>query len=186
MARIALLYYSKYAHIEEITKSIAEGIKTVGVEPIVMHTSAISLEQLDQADGIIFGSPTYFGSVAAELKAFFDTTSAIWNQQKWRNKIAAGFTHSSSLSGDKLNTLMQIMIFAMQHGMIWVGLDLLPNQSQDEYKLNRLGSWLGLMSQSDMTKNLPLTPDDLATAKYFGKRVANITKMFLAAKSEQA
>ncbi len=176
MTKIAILYYSRYAHIEEVTKAIANGIKLETIEPILMHCSEASSDVLNEVDGIIFGTPTYFGSISSELKAFFDTTSSIWIQQKWRNKIAAGFTHSSGLSGDKLNTLQQLMIFAMQHGMIWVGLDLLPNQEKENFKLNRLGSWTGLMTQSEMTNGIPLIEDDLETAKYFGQRVAKITK----------
>ncbi len=179
MIKIAILYYSRYTHIEALTKAMAEGIRAEGAEPILMHTSAASAEALNDVDGIIFGTPTHFGSVAAELKAFFDTTTPVWLQQKWRNKIAAGFTHSSSLSGDKLNTLQQIMIFAMQHGMIWVGLDLLPNKPKDDLKLNRLGSWMGLMAQSDMSNNGPVSLDDLETARYFGGRIAKVTERFV-------
>ena len=55
------------------------------------------------------------------LKEFMEKSSRKWYEQKWKNKITAGFTNSHSLSGDKLNYLMQLVVFAAQHGMIWVG-----------------------------------------------------------------
>lgn len=71
-----------------------------------------------------FGSPTYNGSISAKLKQFFeDANKPAWAELKWRNKIAAGFTNSGAHSGDKLNMLMSMALFAAQHAMVWVGLD---------------------------------------------------------------
>jgi NAD(P)H dehydrogenase (quinone) len=70
---------------------------------------------------LIFGSPTYMGGVASQLKAFIDAASGIWFAQGWKNKIAGGFTHSGSPSGDKQGTLLYLAINAAQHSMIWVG-----------------------------------------------------------------
>ncbi|WP_292831862.1 flavodoxin family protein [Nostoc sp. JL33] len=85
------------------------------------------LEKLNQADAIVFGSPTYMGGVAAQFKAFIDAASEVWFRQGWKDKIAAGFTHSSSPSGDKQGTLLYLAMNAAQHGMIWVNVgDLLP------------------------------------------------------------
>jgi multimeric flavodoxin WrbA len=86
----------------------------------------------------------------------------------WKDKIAAGFTNSGSPSGDKLNTLFQLSVLAAQHGMIWVG-----QTEVNDGKINRIGSFLGLMAQSD---NAPADqtppPQDLETARRFGARVA--------------
>jgi NAD(P)H dehydrogenase (quinone) len=79
------------------------------------------LTELDAADAIIFGSPTYMGGVSAQLKALFDATSPRYLQRKWVDKLAAAFTVSGSPSGDKLSMLQNCATFAMQPGMIWGG-----------------------------------------------------------------
>ncbi len=81
---------------------------------------------MNAADAIVFGTPTYMGGYAGQFKAFIDACGGIWYQQGWKDKIAAGFTHSQGLSGDKLNTLSGLMINGMQHGMIWVGTGVTP------------------------------------------------------------
>ncbi len=190
--KVAIIYYSRYHHIETIANEIQQGVEKSGLEChlVPVETAKDNLDTINSADAIIFGSPTYFGNMASELKAFFDTTTQIWLQQKWKNKIAAAFTHSSTLSGDKLNTLKQISVFALQHGMIWAGLDLIGNsllapeiskklELDPSLKLNRLGSWSGLMTQLDSTPaEASLLAEDLATARYFGFRIANIVKAF--------
>ena len=110
-----------------------------------------------------------------------DSTVDIWDNKGWNNKIAAGFTHSSALSGDKLGALMSIFIFAQQHGMMWIGVDLKSNETLKNFdvKLNRLGSWMGLMTESpSKDKELEINVSDIKTAEYFGARIAKITKKF--------
>ncbi|MDD9850075.1 flavodoxin, partial [Escherichia coli] len=82
----------------------------------------IDWDVLDASQGIIFGSPTYMGSVTADFKKFMDSTSKRWKNRLWQGKLAAGFANSGGLSGDKLAVLQQLNIFAMQHGMLWSGL----------------------------------------------------------------
>lgn len=117
------------------------------------------------------------GTVSAPFKAFMDATSRIWLSQDWKDKLAAGFTNSSSHSGDKLSTLQQLAIFAAQHGMIWISLGLMPGNNHSKgtsNDLNRLGSWLGAMAQSnaDQTPDIAPTNGDLLTAEFLGQRVA--------------
>ena len=114
------------------------------------------------------------GSASAQFKAFMDSTSAVWALQGWRDKLAAGFTHSAAPSGDKLGTLTQLAVFAAQHGMVWVGLGLPPTyaaaESADDDR-NRLGSHLGAMAQSRPGGGV-LPPGDVRTAEHLGLRVA--------------
>jgi multimeric flavodoxin WrbA len=152
----------------------------------------ISVDQVDQhwttleaADAIIFGSPTYMGSASAPFKTFMDASSKFWFTQSWKNKIAAGFTNSGSQSGDKLNTLVQLAIFAAQHSMIWVGLDLMPGNNNSKGSLddlNRLGGFMGALAQSNTDQGPEAGPiaSDLKTAEHLGVRVAQITNQFLA------
>lgn len=136
------------------------------------------LQELDTAHAIVFGSPTYMGGVAAQFKAFADAASSRWFQQQWKNKIAGGFTHSAGLSGDKQGTLLYLAINAAQHGMIWVGNSELTNPATG---VNRLGSYLGVMGQSDLDfsgQTPQIAEGDRLTAVLYGKRIAEIVQKF--------
>ena len=97
--------------------------------------------ELDAADAIIFGSPTYMGGVSAEFAKFKDWTSKRWMEGMWRNKLAAGFTASASWNGDKHNTLYQLLTLALQHGMVWVGLGLPPGFNHSKGSADDLNRW---------------------------------------------
>jgi NAD(P)H dehydrogenase (quinone) len=117
------------------------------------------------------GCPTYLGSVSAEFKRFMESSSSIWLEQGWKDKLAAGFTNAGGLSGDKVNALIDIAMFAAQHSMLWVSQGLFYNSEG----INRMGSWIGMMAQSE---NAPPEetppPEDRATAELFGERVARV------------
>ncbi len=112
-----------------------------------------------------------------------DASSKLFFTESWKDKIAAGFTNSQSMSGDKLNTLMQLAIFSAQHRMIWVGQAESNTSSEGDQgnpkAINRVGSHLGAMAQSD-NASPEITPSsgDLETAELLGKRVAEITRRF--------
>jgi NAD(P)H dehydrogenase (quinone) len=188
MAKVAVVYHSGYGHTAEQAKAVLRGAESVsGINAILVAVEKIEEHwgTLESADAIIFGSPTYMGSASAQFKTFMDASSKIWFSQGWKNKIAAGFTNSASQSGDKLNTLIQLAIFAAQHGMIWVGLDLLPgnNNSKGSVEdLNRLGGFMGALAQSNADQGPEAGPisSDLKTAEHLGARVAQITNQFLA------
>ncbi|MCS7079397.1 MAG: flavodoxin family protein [Chloracidobacterium sp.] len=174
MTTVAIVYHSGYGHTAAQAEAVLRGVQSVPevtahlirVEDIENHWTT-----LDAADAIVFGSPTYMGSVSGPFKSFMDASSRRWLQQAWRDKIAAGFTNSGSLSGDKLNTLVQLAIFAAQHGMIWVGQAELPSGRADD-AINRIGSMLGAAAQSDHGSSQP-SAGDLATAEKFGARIAH-------------
>jgi multimeric flavodoxin WrbA len=103
---------------------------------------------------------------------------------KWKDKIAAGFTNSGSRSGDKLATLIQLVLFAAQHGMHWVNLGLPPanhSSTGSERELNRHSFWLGAGAQSNVDQGPDIAPPeaDLATARHLGQRVAEVTLQFV-------
>jgi NAD(P)H dehydrogenase (quinone) len=119
-------------------------------------------ERFDAADVIVFGCPTYMGSASAAMKAFMEESlRPQWTERRWRDKLAAGFTNSAGMSGDKLVTLQQLAGFAAQHGMVWVSLGQLPGW-QDSHgspqDLNRLASFLGLMTQSNSDRGPDQAP----------------------------
>lgn len=191
MPSIAIVYFSGSGHTHLTAEAIAEGVRKTGnhVELLRIKGEQIIngrwqddeiMEKLDRADAIVFGSPTYMGGVAAQFKAFLDASSSAWFSRKWKDKIAAGFTHSGSLSGDKQGTLIYLSIYAAQQGMVWVGAGDLPSQYLGKTDgVNRLGSFLGIMGQTIMSMTggeAILDSGDRLTAEYFGQRIAEATK----------
>jgi NAD(P)H dehydrogenase (quinone) len=182
MVIIAIAYHSGYGHTARQARAVAEGIGSVAEARADVHDVTSLTEQLwsalGGADGIIFGSPTYMGSPSAVFQAFAEASSKVWQQSGWRDKLAAGFTNSAGVNGDKLNTLTSMALLAAQHGMHWVTLGLPPgwlytsNGSHDD--LNRLGGFLGAMahSSSDLGPDVAPPDADLRTARHLGRRVA--------------
>ncbi len=184
---ISIVYDSGYGHTAKQAEAVADGVRKApgaDVGLIAVADGPIPWEKLEASDAIIFGSPTYTGLVSARFKQFMeDSVKAAWRDLKWRDKIAAGFTNSGAQHGDKLNSLVSMALFAAQHGMIWVGLDLFPGNASSTSSvndLNRHGAWLGAMAQSNNDQGPDLTPgeSDLKTAAYLGQRVAEITSRF--------
>ena len=183
MSKVAIVYHSGFGHTAEQARAVKRGVELVeGTTARLLTVEEIDeqWEELASADAIIFGSPTYMGSVSGPFKTFMDKSSKAWFEQRWKNKIAAGFTISGSPSGDKLNVLTQLAVFAAQHGMIWVGLDVMPrSKSIDGEDLNRLGSFLGAMAQASDESPESATPKgDLLTAEHLGRRVAQAVKQW--------
>jgi NAD(P)H dehydrogenase (quinone) len=181
MSSIAVVYHSGYGHTERQAHAVIAGIdKVTGVTAhlIKVPTSEQHWEILNNAAAIIFGAPTYMGSISAEFKKFMEDSSKLWYTQAWKDKLAAGFTNSASLNGDKFNSMVQLIAFAAQHSMLWVSLGLLPANSSTSKRndLNRMGGFLGALAQSDSDSGPDLAPPagDLATANHLGQRVAEL------------
>jgi NAD(P)H dehydrogenase (quinone) len=178
---VAVVYDSGYGHTKKQAEAVASGaaqVEGVTVALIALAEGEPDWTAIEAADAVIFGSPTYNGTISARFKAFMEaSTRHAWVPQTWRNKIAAGFTNSGSWHGDKLNSLVTLALFAAQHGMIWTGLDLFPGPS-DEAK-NRIGGWLGAMAYSkDEPPEFSPIKSDLDTAAYLGERVARVALQF--------
>jgi NAD(P)H dehydrogenase (quinone) len=179
---VAIVYHSGFGHTRVQAEAVRDGAAavdgtTANLIPVDDVDAAWGV--LDDADAIIFGSPTYMAGASAPFKAFLDATAPRWAEQRWRDKLAAGFTNSAGMNGDKLATLQQFALFAMQHGMVWVGLGLLPgNHTSDGSPddLNRLAGFLGAMAQSNADEGPDLVPPlaDRRTAEHLGRRVAEL------------
>jgi len=187
MKSIAVVYHSGYGHTTNQAQAIIDGID--GVEDVESTLIAIDAdgdlnetdwEKLDAADAIIFGSPTYMGMVSWQFKKFADASSKRWFNQVWKDKVAAGFTNSASMNGDKHSTLHYFMTLAMQHSMLWVGTGLMPSNTKEASRndINYLGSFGGLMAQSPSDAGTDEAPPsgDIATAQAFGQRIATVTR----------
>ena len=179
-----MVYHSSYGHTKAQADAVADGARSVHDTEVlqipVQHIDA-HWEQLHAADALIFGTPTYMGTVSAEFKAFMDKTSQFWANQPWKDKLAAAFTNSGSQHRDKLNTLISLTVFAAQHGMNWINLGLLPGHNSSKGSaedLNRLGGFLGAMAQSNVDEGPEVAPpkSDRETAFQLGRRVAEAAR----------
>ncbi len=190
MPTVAIVYHSGYGHTKAIAESVTKGAASVAgvtVTLIEAETAVGNLEQLDTADAIVFGTPTYMGGPSAPFKAFADASSAKWMSGAWADKLAAGFTVSGSLSGDKHMTLAWLVTLAMQHKMLWIGQgeagpmhDGLHGGKPDD--INRIGSYTGMMAQADnVAPDVSPPSGDHKTAVLFGKRVAEAAKRWASA-----
>lgn len=179
-ANVVVLYHSGFGHTAVLAQAVQRGAAAVpGVGVVLVRTEDIEQHwaELDAADAIVFGAPTLMGSVSAGMKQFMEKVVERYFHQKWDGKLAAGFTNSASLSGDKLNTLVDFVMFSAQMGMHWLSLGLLSGIDATHSKAdsaNRLGSWLGAMAQSNVDQGPDLAPpdSDRRTAEHLGRRVA--------------
>jgi multimeric flavodoxin WrbA len=184
VSSICVVYHSGYGHTKAQADAVTDGARSVPeteVHQIPVEQIDLCWDQLHAADALIFGTPTYMGTVSAEFKTFMDKTSLFWANQPWRDKLAAAFTNSGSQHGDKLNTLMSLMVFAAQHGMNWISLGLLPGHNSSKGSaedLNRFGGFLGAMAQSNVDEGPDVAPpkSDRETAFQLGRRVAEAAR----------
>jgi NAD(P)H dehydrogenase (quinone) len=179
MHKLAIIHHSAHGHTAHIAQHIQEGAQGVpNVEAHLLRAEDLmpNVDTLTSYDGLILGSPTYLGGVSGTFKTFMDATGHLWRTQALRGKLAAGFTVSSLPSGDKQSTLMSMFVFAMQHGMLWVGNPFLPEQHQgvpEDEAVNRLGSWSGLMAQAGHGAPAgSFVAGDIKTARLFGQHFA--------------
>jgi multimeric flavodoxin WrbA len=183
MSSVAIVYHSGFGHTKVLAEAVAKGAGSVAdtqVSLIPVTEAEARQADLDAADAIIFGSPTYMGGVSADFAKFKDWTAKRWMEGAWRNKLSAGFTASASWNGDKHNTLYQLLTLALQHGMIWVGLGLPPgfNHSKGSIEdLNRLGASVGAMAQANADQGSEgIAASDFRTMEALGKRVAEAAR----------
>lgn len=178
--KIVIIYHSGYGHTKIVAEHIQKGASRELEQVVLLSTleAQENFELLHEADTLVFGSPTYMGTISADFKRFMEATGKFWYAQKWKDKFAAGFTNSSTLNGDKLNTLQQLSLFASQHSMLWISTGILPKFENDKQleAPNGLASYLGLMTLSDNSTKEVNPPKDLETAELFGERIAQITK----------
>ena len=182
MSKIVVVYHSGYGHTVKQAEAVAKG---AGAELIAIDAEGNITEaqwaSLNAADAIIFGSPTYMGTVTWQFKKFADASSKAWFTQQWKDEIFAGFTNSASMNGDKHSTLHYFITLAMQHSGIWVGTGLMPSNTKAAQRndINYVASFAGAMMQTPSDASVDeVVPGDIETARLFGERVAATTRQF--------
>lgn len=183
MTTVSIVYFSGYGHTTKQAEAVRDGAASVAGASVNLiaidkegNVTDADWATLNGSDAIVFGSPTYMGGAAWQFKKFADASSKAWFSQAWKDKLAAGFTNSASLNGDKSVTLTSLVTLAMQHGMLWVGTGMLPSNTKAAQRndVNWLGSFTGAMAQSpaDSSAEEGPLPGDLETARQFGARIA--------------
>lgn len=190
MTKVAVVYHSASGHTEKMAQAVHQGVLSVeGIESTLLSVEGKDIVEgrwknretlavLNEADAIIFGSPTYMGSVSAQMKSFMDATGKTYYTRAWKDKIASAFTVAGGPSGDRFNTLVTFATYSMQLGMIWVGMGEIPYTNDEG--INRLSSYFGASAQA-MTEPVDDLPNaqDLKTGEVLGARVAEKTLQFV-------
>jgi NAD(P)H dehydrogenase (quinone) len=156
MLKVLVAYASRSGNTKKLAEAVASGVKEGGVICEMRHVREVLNEDLESADGIIVGSPVYFGTMSAEVKEMFDKSVAI--RKKLEGKVGAAFTTSGHHTGGKETTLFSIIQAMLIHGMIIVG-D--PISAGGHYGVACVGS--------------PDT-EGINSAKALGRRVAEVIK----------
>jgi len=184
MSDIVIVFHSGYGHTAKVAEAVAA---TSGAQLLAIDAEGNLPEggwdALAAAKMVVFGSPTYMGTVSWQFKKFADASSKPWYSQVWKDKLAAGFTNSANLNGDKHSTLHYFITLAMQHSMVWVGTGMMPvnNKAATRNDINNVGSSSGLMTATPSDASVDeMVPGDIATAKAFGERLKAAVARFAA------
>jgi len=183
MAKIAIVFFSGYGHTLKQAEAVRDGAASVpGSEVVFLRIDANGdlgegeLDSLAGVDAIIYGSPTYMGGPAWQFKKFADSSSKPWFAEMWNDKLAAGFTNSASVNGDKAGTISYFFTLSQQHGQLWIGTGLLPSNAKvhGPADVNWTAGSAGALaiSPSDASPEEAPRAGDLATARLLGARVA--------------
>jgi NAD(P)H dehydrogenase (quinone) len=193
MAKVLVLYYSSYGHIEAMAQAVAEGAAATGAEVAVKRVPELVPEsvakssgfKLDQAaplatvdelpsyDAIILGVPTRFGNMPAQMKNFLDQTGGLWFQGKLIGKVGSVFTSTATQHGGQESTILSTHTVLLHHGMVIVGL---PYAFQGQMGVAEVsgGSPYGASTIADGNGSRQPSANELAGARFQGAHVAKI------------
>lgn len=179
---ISIVFHSGLGHTKKVAQAVAQG--SGGTLLAIDEHGELPAEgwtQLAASRAIVFGSPTYMGNVSWQFKRFADASAGVWGQQAWKDKLAAGFTNSAGINGDKLAALHAMFTLSQQHGMLWAGTGMPPANAKASTRddINYLASFAGLMAATPADASVDeLALGDLLTARAFGERVAALVRRY--------
>lgn len=193
MAKVLVLYYSSWGHVEQLAKAAAEGAASAGAEVTIKRVPELVPEavarqfhyKLDQEapiadpneladyDAIIFGTPTRFGNMAAQMKQFLDQTGGLWAQGKLIGKVGSVFASTASQHGGQETTITSFHTVLLHHGMVVVGLPY-AFQGLVGVDVVKGGTPYGATTLSDGDGSRQPSAVELDGARFQGKHVAEI------------
>ncbi len=194
MNEILILYYSRHGATADMAQKVAHGVEAVEgmqarvrtVAPISTTCEAVedsipdsgspyaSLDDLRECAGLVMGSPTRFGNMAAPLKYFLDQTSSLWLSGAMIDKPAGVFTSTSSLHGGQETTLVSMMLPLIHHGMVIVGI---PYSEPDLNKTQSGGTPYGASHMAGVDSKAKLAEEEKRLCIALGKRVSTMARM---------
>jgi len=192
MSEILVLYYSQSGSTAEMARTIARGIEEVsGMQARLRTVPAVStvceateagipdtgapyaeLQDLEECSGLVLGSPTHFGNMAASLKHFIDGSGSLWMSGALIGKPAAVFTSTASMHGGQESTLLSMLVPLLHHGMILMGL---PYSEASLHQTTTGGTPYGA-SRLNSNDNSPLDEHEKALCLALGRRVSETAK----------
>lgn len=193
MAKVLVLYYSAYGHIETMAYAVAEGVTSAGVEVVVKRVPELVPEEVAKAsyfkmdqkapiadpneladyDAIIFGAGTRYGTVASQMRNFVDQTGGLWAKGALVGKVGSVFTSSATQHGGQETTILGFIPTLLHHGMVVVGL---PYAFQGQMGVEEVkgGSPYGASTITDGDGSRQPSAIELDAARYQGAHVAKI------------
>lgn len=195
MAKVLVLYYSSWGHMEQMAKAAAEGAREAGADVTVKRVAELVPEavakaayykldqeapvadplELENYDAIIVGASTRFGAMAAQLKNFFDQTGPLWAKGALVNKVASVMSSTATQHGGAELAIISTQASLQHHGMIIVPLSY-AYQGQSGNDVVRGGSPYGMTTTSNSDGSRQPSEQELEGAKFQGRRVAEIAK----------
>ncbi len=188
---VLVLYYSRNGHVKMLAEQLAIGIESAGIEAKLRTVPAISTvceaseddipetgdvycnhDDLANCSGLLLGSPTRFGNIAAPLKYFIDSTGSLWLSGVLASKPAGVFTSSSSLHGGQESTLLSMMLPLLHHGMVICGV---PYSEPGLSQTKSGGTPYGVSH----VESESLSPEEIQIARSQGALVANLAQKLL-------
>ena len=196
--KVLIVYYSTYGHVYKMAEAVAEGAKSVaGAEveirrvpenlpPEILekmgaveaqkafsHVPVCSIEELAQADALIFGTPTRFGNMCGQMRQFLDATGSLWAEGALVGKVGSVFTSSATQHGGQESTILTFHVTLLHHGLVVVGL---PYAFQGQMRIDEItgGSPYGASTIAGGDGSRMPSENELAGAQFQGKHVAEI------------
>lgn len=193
MTKVLILYYSAYGHIETMAKAVADGVREAGGEPVIKRVPELVPEDVARAshmkldqdapiatvaeladyDAIIFGAPTRFGMMAAQMKNFIDQAGGLWAKGALIGKPGSVFTSTATQHGGQESTILNFHTVLLHHGMVVVGL---PYSFQGQTTLDEItgGSPYGASTIAGGQGQRQPSQNELAAARFQGAHVTGI------------
>jgi NAD(P)H dehydrogenase (quinone) len=193
MAKILVLYYSSWGHIEKMAYAVADGVREAGAEVVVKRVPELvppevaekahyktdqrapvaTVDELADYDGIIFGTPTRYGNMTAQMKNFLDQTGALWAQGKLVGKVGSVFSSSATQHGGQESTILTFIPVLLHHGMVVAGL---PYAFQGQMGVSEVmgGTPYGASTIAAGDGSRQPSEVELAGARYQGRYVGQI------------
>jgi NAD(P)H dehydrogenase (quinone) len=193
MAKVLVLYYSTYGHIERMAEAVAEGAREAGAEVAIRRVpetvpeavavaghfklnQAAQIAQIDELadyDAIIFGSATRFGRITSQMASFLDQAGGLWMRGALNGKVGSAFTSTATQHGGQETTLFSLITNMLHFGMVVVGL---PYSFAGQMKLDEItgGSPYGASTIAASDGSRQPTENELAAARFQGKHVAEV------------